>query len=348
MALPVLTPQQLQEDPCQQLRQFSATQKFLVALDTDGCVADNMNGKQMLVFHPHYLEFYQLWPIESYFRETAEYYNLFSVHRGCNRFLAVQYTLEALYRRPDVQKAIKETGVVLPELEPLSAFIGYCQKAGFGLSNDSLTQFLSTQPFNLYLYKLLGWSEAVNRTFPFINPRIPPFAGVREALEAMSAVADIIVVSQTPYQDLLAWWTTQGLDGFIRLIAGQEMGTKVQHIALAKEAGGYADERVLMVGDADGDRKAAVANHGLFYPITPGKETAAWQALREEYFPLFTKGAYAGEKEAALLAEFSKALLTTPAWEEEGYDHLVAYRQHQRIRQTLYANLNPSGRLLSL
>jgi len=78
MALPRLTEEQIKEDAEQQLRKFKRTKDFLIAIDTDGCVTDNMNGKQMLIFHPQFLEFYQLWGIESYFREVAEYYNLFS------------------------------------------------------------------------------------------------------------------------------------------------------------------------------------------------------------------------------------------------------------------------------
>ncbi|AKI97429.1 hypothetical protein [Kosmotoga pacifica] len=34
-----------------QLKSLKRTKRFLVAIDTDGCVADNMNGKQMFIFH---------------------------------------------------------------------------------------------------------------------------------------------------------------------------------------------------------------------------------------------------------------------------------------------------------
>jgi len=50
MALPRLTEQQLREDPEQQLKNFKRGKDFLVAIDTDGCVTDNMNGKQMRIF----------------------------------------------------------------------------------------------------------------------------------------------------------------------------------------------------------------------------------------------------------------------------------------------------------
>jgi len=103
-----LTDEQIKNEPEQQLKNFKRRKDFLVAIDTDGCVTDNMNGKQMLIFHPHYMEFYQLWGIESYFREIAEYYNLFSIHRGCNRFIAVQHTLKSLNKREDVQQILKK------------------------------------------------------------------------------------------------------------------------------------------------------------------------------------------------------------------------------------------------
>ena len=60
MALPRLNEKQIKEDPEQQLKNFKRTKDFLVAIDTDGCVTDNMNGKQMLIFHPQFMEFYQL------------------------------------------------------------------------------------------------------------------------------------------------------------------------------------------------------------------------------------------------------------------------------------------------
>ena len=55
MALPRLTEKQIKKDPEQQLKNFQRTKDFLVAIDTDGCVTDNMSGKQMLIFHPQFM-----------------------------------------------------------------------------------------------------------------------------------------------------------------------------------------------------------------------------------------------------------------------------------------------------
>ncbi|GAI66174.1 unnamed protein product, partial [marine sediment metagenome] len=175
MALPRLTEEQIKEDAEQQLRKFKRTKDFLIAIDTDGCVTDNMSGKQMLIFHPQFMEFYQLWEIESYYREIAEYYNLFSVDRGCNRFIAIQLILTTLQNRKDVQQVLQEKRMKLPDIESLNRYINYTKENKLGLGNPTLEEFLNQNPLDLVLYKLLGWSEAVNRTFPHISAKIPPF-----------------------------------------------------------------------------------------------------------------------------------------------------------------------------
>jgi len=348
MALPRLTEQQIKEDPERQLRNFKRTKEFLVAIDTDGCVTDNMNGKQMLIFHPHFMEFYGLWGIESYFREVAEYYNLFSVDRGCNRFIAIQLTLKALNARKDVKKALAEKHLQLPGVEPLDDYITYARENKLGLGNPSLEEFITERNSTCFaLYKLLGWSEAVNRTFPHISAKIPPFKGVKECLELMARHADVMVVSKTPYTDLANYWEAQGIADYVHIIAGQEMGSKGHHIEVAKKVGGYKDEHVLMIGDGAGDLKAVKANNGLFYPTPPGQEQQAWDKLPEA-FEKFVEGKYRGQFEEELLSAFDKALLKSPPWEQPGYDHVSAYRQKQEIRRSLYEKLNPNGRLLIL
>jgi len=347
MALPRLTEEQIKKDPEQQLRNFKRTKGFLVAIDTDGCVTDNMNGKQMLIFHPQFMEFYQLWGIESYFREVAEYYNLFSVDRGCNRFIAIQLTLTALQNRKDVQQVLQERHIRLPNIKSLNKYISYVKENKLGLGNPSLEKFLNQNPTDLALYKLLGWSEAVNRMFPHISAKIPPFDKVKECLELMAQYADVLIVSKTPYADLANYWEAQGIAQYVQIIAGQEMGTKGHHIELAKKAGNYEDDEVLMIGDGSGDLKAVKVNNGLFYPTPPGREQEAWNNFPEA-FQRFIKKEYKGEYEEKLLKEFNQSLLTSPPWLEEGYDHIKSYRKKQEIRKALYAKFNPQGRLLIL
>ena len=342
-----LTSIQLKNDPEIQLKNFKRTKDFLIAIDTDGCITDNMNGKQMLIFHPQFMEFYNLWGIETYFREVAEYYNLFSTDRGCNRFVAISLTLKALKKRDDVKKIIKETNTILPDVEPLDEYISYTKENKLGLGNPSLEAYLDKNLTNLFYYKLLGWSEAVNRTFPHISSKIPPFDGVKEAIANMAEYADIVVVSKTSYEDLANYWEDQGIDKYAKVIAGQEMGSKGHHIEVAKAAGGYADDEVLMLGDGNGDLMAVKENNGLFYPITPGREQDDWNNFGEA-FKKFIDKEYKGKFEDDLLDDFTRALLATPAWEEPGYDHKKEYRKKQDIRKDLYRRFNPGGRLAVL
>ncbi|MFA5644768.1 MAG: HAD hydrolase-like protein [Candidatus Ratteibacteria bacterium] len=339
-----LNAKSLKENPEEYLRSFSRKKDFLVAIDTDGCIVDNMNGKQMVIFHPLFMEFYQLWGIETYFREIGEFYNLFSTTRGFNRFLTLRDTIHTLHERQDVQEAAKLSGTELPDPQPLIDFINYASQAGLGLGNPSLESFLQTRPSSLPLWKLLAWSEAVNKTFPFFTAKIPPFPFVEETLARISAHADIVVVSQTPYDDLLHYWRTHKLLQYIRIICGQEMGSKSHHIAMLIKQGGYYQDQVLMIGDAKGDLEAIKEHQGLFYPILPGKEENSWQECLSS-FELFLNNAYKGQEENARIARFSDILQEKAEWNDPDYDHTHIYRKKQNIRQKLYAMLNPEGKL---
>lgn len=44
---------------------------------------------------------------------------------------------------------------------------------------------------------------------------------------------------------------------------------------------GYADDHVVMVGDAVGDKDAAEKNGVFFYPILVGSEAESWREFRE-------------------------------------------------------------------
>ena len=101
----------------------------------------------------------------------------------------------------------------------------------------------------------------------------------------------------------------------MHIIAGQELGTKTEHIALATE-GKYESSKILMIGDAPGDRKAAKDNDALFYPINPDGEEASWERFHEEAFGKFLDGTYAGDYEAKLIHEFEDALPEAPPWKE--------------------------------
>jgi phosphoglycolate phosphatase-like HAD superfamily hydrolase len=79
-------------------------------------------------------------------------------------------------------------------------------------------------------------------------------------------------------------------------------------------AGKYDADKVLMIGDAPGDLKAARANNALFFPIVPGNEEESWARLNKEGLDRFFNGTYAGTYQESLLEEFDKALPENPVW----------------------------------
>jgi phosphoglycolate phosphatase-like HAD superfamily hydrolase len=142
---------------------------------------------------------------------------------------------------------------------------------------------------------------------------VPPFPYVRESLEKLEDKADVLVVSATPTEALTREWTEHGVDRYVSVIAGQEMGKKAEHLELAS-AGRYQPDHILMVGDAPGDMKAARANGALFYPVKPGQEDESWKRFHDEALDRFLAGEYRGEYEAKLIAEFDAVLPETPPW----------------------------------
>jgi phosphoglycolate phosphatase-like HAD superfamily hydrolase len=153
----------------------------------------------------------------------------------------------------------------------------------------------------------------VNRSIADLVKDVPPFPFVRESLESMQGQADVMVVSATPGEALVREWEEHGLRPLVSLIAGQELGSKRELLQLAA-AGRYEPERILMVGDAPGDLKAAEAVGALFYPIDPGAEDASWQRFFEEALPRFFAGTYAGDYMAERIARFRGLLPEWPTW----------------------------------
>jgi phosphoglycolate phosphatase-like HAD superfamily hydrolase len=127
-------------------------------------------------------------------------------------------------------------------------------------------------------------------------------------------LADVIVVSATPGEALVREWEEHDIAKYVAVIAGQEMGTKAQHLEYAAK-GRYEKNHILMVGDAPGDLKAAMANNALFFPIVPGKETESWKRFCDEAFDRFIKGKYTGGYEQKLIVEFERCLPEKPPWE---------------------------------
>lgn len=136
---------------------------------------------------------------------------------------------------------------------------------------------------------------------------------MREGLARAAGRADLMVVSATPLDALRREWAEHGLADHMDLIAGQEDGTKLQHLQQAA-LGRYPSHKVLLIGDAPADRDTAAAAGVLFYPINPGGEAASWRRFHDEALDRFLSGTYAGDYQRALVAEFDALLPATPPW----------------------------------
>jgi hypothetical protein len=291
-------------DHQKQLTELKPAHEFFVGIDSDGCVFDTMEIKQKEFFIPAALKYFDLFPIAKPLRETWEFVNLYSVNRGVNRFPALIKVFELLAER----KEVRESGCSLPDLSLLKEWI----KSETKLSNATLGKFIEGKADN-GLLKVYEWSETVNREIGEWLQGVPPFRWARQTISRISDSADAIVVSQTPLEALLREWKEHGMDDHVRLIAGQEHGTKAEHIALSAK-GKYPDDMIILIGDAPGDLEAAKRNNVLFYPIVPGAESISWERLYTEAFDRFLSGTYKGGYEASVIAEFSRSLPDTPPW----------------------------------
>ncbi len=292
-------------NPAQALLDMKKEKDFLICIDSDGCAFDTMEIKHKECFIPNIIRWWDLQAVSKYAREAAEYVNLYSKHRGINRFPALLEVFDLLADRPEAVRR----GYKAPEVPTLRKWVETETK----LSNNTLKQYVKDHPEDEVMAHTLVWSEAVNNTVTDIVKHVPPFPFTVDSLKAMQDKADVIVVSATPCEALEREWAEHDIAKYVKVIAGQEMGSKKEVIAQAKTKG-YDDDRILMIGDAPGDHKAAKANGALFYPINPGKEEDSWEALSKTYLEVFFGGRYKGECEEKLLKEFDTYLPSTPWW----------------------------------
>ena len=290
-------------DPAQILKDFTPSKEFFVGIDSDGCIFDSMEIKHKECFAPMFIKHFDLQAVSKYAREVWEFVNLYSKTRGANRFPALSRALNLLRARPQV--IARQVNVA--DTKAVDEWISRETKLG------NATLAAEVKNGNKRLEHVKRWSDAVNHAVEDIVKGVPPFPLVRESLEKLTQKADAMCISQTPADALKREWSEHGIDRFARIIAGQEMGTKTEHLRYAAKDK-YPEQKILMIGDAPGDFKAAKSNGALFFPITPGREEDSWQRLFSEGLDRFFTGRYAGDYEAALVREFEASLPENPAW----------------------------------
>jgi len=290
-------------DPAQVLRDFQPKHDFFIGIDSDGCVFDSMEIKHKECFAPMFVKHHNLQAVSKYAREVWDFVNLYSKTRGANRFPALTRALNLLRDRPEVQAR----NVNVPSYPALDEWMERETKLG------NATLAAEVEGGNEGLAHIKVWSDGVNEQVADIVHGVPPFPLLRQTLEKALGQADMMVISQTPCDALEREWAEHDISKFVEIIAGQEMGTKTEHLKFAA-VDNYAADKILMIGDAPGDHKAAKANGVLFFPILPGREEDSWERLHGEALDRFFAGTYAGEYEEELFAEFDGCLPENPSW----------------------------------
>ncbi|MGL5438011.1 MAG: HAD family hydrolase [Lachnospiraceae bacterium] len=277
------------------------TKEFLICIDSDGCAFDTMEIKHKECFCPVTVLEWGLQPVAKYVREIWEYGNLYSRDRGRTRFHELVILFDWLEKRPEV----KARGITLPDITSLRNWVADSPS----LTNENLAAY----PDDPILSRTLKWSQACNSRIKEMVFGIPPYPGVRESLSRLAGQCDIAIVSATAREALKAEWQEHDLIQYVKVLCGQEDGTKAQCIeTLSKH---YELAKILMIGDAPGDMEAAYKNNISYYPIRPGEETESWREFNETYSELFLKGTYKEVAETRQVEKFLASLPDIPSWE---------------------------------
>lgn len=290
-------------DSAQSLRDFKPKHDFFIGIDSDGCVFDSMEIKHKECFTPMFVKHHKLQAVSKYAREVWDFVNLYSKTRGANRFPALVRALNLLRERSEV----KARKVNVPSYPALEDWIKRESKLG----NATLAAEVDGGNEDLSHIKI--WSDAINEQVSDIVHGVPPFPLLQDTLDKSLNKADMMVISQTPCDALEREWAEHDISKYVEIIAGQEMGTKTEHLKYSA-VNKYDSNKILMIGDAPGDHKAAKDNKVLFYPIIPGNEEHSWERLYTEALDRFFAGTYEGAYEEKLFSEFDNSLPEKPNW----------------------------------
>ncbi len=280
--------------------------RTFVGIDSDGCIFDTMEAKQKDFFHPAIIRHWKLEAIEPQVRAAAEFTYLYSTYRGLNRFLGLCKTFELLNDWPEARDK-----ATLPDPADLRI---YCD-SGLPLSNATIKAEAERTGSSL-LAKTYEWSVELNVAIDTKMPDPPPFQGAEEALKRISKSSDAIVISQTQSIALLKDWYRDDLAKYVSVIAGPELGSKVDHFTMSA-VDRYPANTILMIGDAPGDMAAAQAIGCNFFPINPGHEVESWQHFLDKAYDEFLSGGFPKEYQQQLNREFKALLPGTPPWKKD-------------------------------
>ena len=290
-----------------ELKAFEPQHDFFVGIDSDGCAFNSMEVKHNDSFSVNLIQYFGLAAISRQVHQVWDFVNLYSKTRGINRFKAIILAFDFLSQMPKVKRA----GVQIPDVPYLREWTETETKLG----NPALDQIIknATGARLEELSKIMEWSLDVNKTISEIVYNLPPFPYVCQSLQKLEGQADMIVVSATPYEALKREWDEHNISQYVALSAGQEMGSKAEHLAISAK-GRYAVDQIIMIGDSPGDLKAAQSINALFFPVNPGYEEESWQQFLDQGIDKFLGSTYKGAYQDQLITRFDALLPEDPPW----------------------------------
>lgn len=272
------------------LSEFKKKKEFLVCVDSDGCAMDTMDIKHIRCFGPCMVI---TWGLEAWENDILTRWNeinLYSMTRGINRFKALYIAL----------CEINEKYSKIENLEGLKAWV----ESSDELSNSSLKREIEKSPECICLKKALSWSESVNEEIKKLPESAKkPFEMCKQALIFAHERADIAIVSSANRDAVLEEWKKFGLLEHTDIVLSQDAGSKAFCIAeLIKK--GYDKYKIVMCGDAPGDKDAALKNGVFFFPILVKKEKKSWQEFINTGFEKLVCGDFEGKYQIEKINEF--------------------------------------------
>jgi phosphoglycolate phosphatase-like HAD superfamily hydrolase len=273
-----------------EINNFAKEKEFLICIDSDGSAIDTMTEKHQKAFGPEAVKVWGLESVKDIFLKKWDKVNLYSNTRGINRFKGLVKTFNAL----------KVEGHDLPEITKIQQWV----ETSSELSNPALKREIEKSKNKEELKLALQWSQQVNQKISELEKDIKKvFKGVKESLIKISFKADIAVVSSANQEALLDEWESYNLQEHVKIILGQEAGSKADNIKDLKQKG-YKTKNILMIGDAPGDLRAAETNDVSFYPIIPTEEEQSWSVFLEQTAAQFFAGNYREKYEDKLIKKF--------------------------------------------
>lgn len=271
------------------MNNYEKKKEFLICVDSDGSAMNTMEPKHRLCFAPLFVNEFGL---NKNSEEVISYwlwYNLYSKHRGVNRFKACADLLQKF-------------SSALYGLDEFISFVEHSDE----LSNRALEKAIENAENSTVLKKALSWSLNVNN---YINKMedLEPFGGVQTAFREAAKYCDIAAVSSANKKALRSEWVKYGLADYCTALMSQEEGTKAQCIKHLLDRG-YDKNKVIMVGDAPGDLDAAKEAGVFFYPIIIKRESESWSDFMSEAVIPLTEGLLTQERQQEWIHKFEEAL----------------------------------------